>query len=80
MEEARPNDGLCFIGFPGYGGGDDTPAFRHMRSGNWGFADAHVENRKPRDVGFGDVSRYDLTATNVDNVQIARLFHLRSDK
>lgn len=50
-EEMHPNDGFCFVGWPGLNQ-DDTPAFRHSGRGNWGFADGHVESLDPTDIGY----------------------------
>jgi prepilin-type N-terminal cleavage/methylation domain-containing protein/prepilin-type processing-associated H-X9-DG protein len=68
-EEMHPNDGWSFVGWPGSGGGDDTPAFRHSLAANWGFADGHVDRLAPGDVGYTNVSHpADISVTNDVNL------------
>ena len=66
-EEAHPNDGWCFIGYPG-GNADDTPTQRHSRFGNYGFADGHVEPLSPQLIGYTTVTNpQDVSVPLVDN-------------
>jgi prepilin-type N-terminal cleavage/methylation domain-containing protein/prepilin-type processing-associated H-X9-DG protein len=51
VEEQYPNDGCAFLDSID---DDDVLAFRHIRRGNQGFADGHVENLRPTDMGFSD--------------------------
>jgi prepilin-type N-terminal cleavage/methylation domain-containing protein/prepilin-type processing-associated H-X9-DG protein len=50
IEEQFPNDGLAFI--VGSNDNDDQLTNRHLKRGNQGFADGHVEAIFPEDVGF----------------------------
>ncbi|MDB5356223.1 MAG: prepilin-type cleavage/methylation protein [Phycisphaerales bacterium] len=51
VEEEYPNDGCAYIADVNQ---DDVLAFRHIHHGNQGFADGHVENLLPTDIGFSD--------------------------
>ncbi|HWE95593.1 MAG TPA: prepilin-type N-terminal cleavage/methylation domain-containing protein [Tepidisphaeraceae bacterium] len=51
VEEQYPNDGCAFLDSVD---DDDVLAFRHIHRGNQGFADGHVENLLPNDMGFAD--------------------------
>jgi prepilin-type N-terminal cleavage/methylation domain-containing protein/prepilin-type processing-associated H-X9-DG protein len=51
VEEQYPNDGCAFIADVN---NDDVLAFRHIHHGNQGFADGHVEDLRPTDMGFSD--------------------------
>ena len=78
-EEERPNDGACYIGAGGsleFGGGDDTPTWRHYGGGNWGFADGHVERLEPSDLGYSIVDTDTATATPVDMMRVNYYFGL----
>ena len=85
-EEAHPNDGWSFVGWPG-DDADDTPAFRHVKFyGNWGFADGHVESLQASDLGYTTVNS--LGALSHERMQPAPgqisnpcilYFHLQSD-
>lgn len=77
-EEAHPNDGFSFVGWPG-GNGDDTPAFRHQNRGNWGFADGHVDSFGPEDLGYSKVYNLGDIARPVDPALNAFYFHLQSN-
>ena len=79
IEEARPNDGLCFVGFQG-GNTDDTPAFRHQRKGNYGFADGHVETLRPADIGYTEVSSLNQTATINNQTLVGYWFNLTGNR
>ena len=81
-EEAHPNDGWCFIGFPG-DNQDDTPTIRHIGHGNYGFADGHVESLAPSDIGYTTPHRladdaHELTDNGSRLIQ-QRYFHLLND-
>jgi prepilin-type processing-associated H-X9-DG protein len=58
IEEEWPNDGCAFIGSTTNGGTtaanneDDVFTKRHLKRGNQGFADGHVEQCLPQDYGF----------------------------
>lgn len=77
-EEAHPNDGWAFTGWPG-ANTDDTPAFRHNFRGNWGFADGHVDSYGPEELGYTKVQNLgDIAAPN--NVTLnEHYFHLQND-
>ena len=77
-EEAAPNDGWSVIGL-GPDTPADTPAFRHLKHGNWGFADGHVESLLPADLGYSTVRDYSTPATGVNMQVIAYYFHLQSN-
>ena len=83
-EEAHPNDGWSFVGYPGgpAGGGDDMPTVRHAKRGNWGFADGHVETMAPEEFGYPiNAMKNDgvTTAIVTNNALAAFYFHLRSN-
>ena len=50
VEEQYPNDGCAFLS--GSNDLDDQPTNRHLKRGNQGFADGHVEAIFPEDIGF----------------------------
>lgn len=77
-EEAHPNDGWSFVGWPG-ANADDTPAFRHQYRGNWGFADGHVDTYGPEELGYSKVNNLGDIATEVNPILNAHFFHLQSD-
>jgi len=77
-EEAAPNDGWSVIGL-GDGNPADTPAFRHLRYGNWGFADGHVESLLPTDMGYTQVRDYATTSVPVNLQRVGYYFHLQSN-
>ena len=77
-EEAAPNDGWSVIGLNG-GSTADTPAFRHLKYGSWGFADGHVESLLPTDMGYSTVRDYNNTAVVTDPLRLAWYFHLQSN-
>ena len=74
-EEARPNDGWSYIGFNNSGSGDDLPATRHNKRANYGFADGHVEQFAPADLGYSS----DKNAQISDRQRAAFYFHLKSN-
>jgi prepilin-type N-terminal cleavage/methylation domain-containing protein/prepilin-type processing-associated H-X9-DG protein len=80
IEEAAPNDGLCFIGFDGNGGGDDEPAFRHNHRGDYGFCDTHVESLIPNQIGYKEVSKVTTKAQRINESQIGYYFNLTVDR
>ncbi len=49
IEENFPNDGVAFIATID---GDDSLTNRHLKRGNQGFADGHIEAVFPEDMGF----------------------------
>jgi len=51
LEEAAPNDGVCWIHFE-MTDADDAPAWRHNGRGSFGFADGHCESLYPTDIGW----------------------------
>ena len=78
-EEERPNDGACYMGAGGtlqFGGGDDTPTWRHLGGGNWGFADGHVERLVPDQLGYSIVDRDTATAIPIDMQRVNYYFGL----
>lgn len=78
-EEMHPNDGLAFVGFLPGGNADDTPAFRHLGHGNWGFADGHVESMAPSDIGYSTVFHPGDISTNINPTVNAYYFRLQSN-
>jgi len=78
LEEWSPNDGICWI-FP-YDG-DDTPAFRHLDRGNYGFMDGHAETMMPTELGFSLTRATGVTspANLVDTRRAASYFNLTGD-
>lgn len=77
-EEVAPNDGWSVIGLGG-GNTADTPAFRHLHRGNWGFADGHVETLFPADLGYSVVNNYSTYSIPVKPLTVAYYFHLQSN-
>ena len=77
-EEVAPNDGWSVIGL-GPGNPADTPAFRHIGRGSWGFADAHVESLQPADIGYSTVQNPSQPEVPVNTNRIAYYFHLQSN-
>lgn len=77
-EEAHPNDGWSFVGWPG-GNSDDTPAFRHLFRANWGFADGHVDSYGPEELGYSKVKNLGDISQPVDTTLNAYFFHLQSN-
>lgn len=77
LEEAAPNDGLCFI-FTG--NNDDKPAFRHSLGANYGFADSHVDYLKPPDIGYPQVRSISQRLNSNNPYKVAYYFNLRSDE
>ena len=78
-EEERPNDGACYMGAGGdlqFGGGDDTPTWRHAGRGNWGFADGHVETLAADDLGYSFVLLDTQTAAPSNMVRVNYYFNL----
>ena len=82
-EEVAPNDGWSVIGIGG-GNPADTPSYRHVGRGNWGFADGHVESLYPNDLGYVTVPNSTVTSTPTYPTAAAgaatvdRYFHLQS--
>lgn len=81
-EEVAPNDGWSVIGLGSQEGGDsaDTPAFRHLHRGCWGFADGHVEVMQPADMGYTTPLRDTDAETVKYPALVAYYFHLQSNK
>jgi len=63
VEEQFPNDGCAFIA--NSNDSDDQLTNRHLKRGNQGFADGHVECIFPEDVGFNTNEPNDSSYTNV---------------
>ena len=78
FEEAHPNDGWCWMGFPP-GDADDTPSFRHNGRANYGFADGHVESMDPTDIGYSRVYHYTDDSTIVNPQTAAYYLRLQSN-
>lgn len=77
IEEAAPNDALCFI----YTGNtDDEPAFRHNKMADYGFADAHVETLGPKDIGYTLANNLGQHPVPTDLKRVAYYFNLREDQ
>ena len=51
IEEAAPNDGVCWIHYE-MRDADDAPAWRHNGRASFGFADGHCESLTPPDIGW----------------------------
>ena len=68
IEEQFPNDGLAYI----VGGNDvdDQLTNRHLKRGNQGFADGHVEAVFPEDMGFNTNEPNDGSYINVQKREI----------
>lgn len=77
-EEAHPNDGWSFVGWPG-GNGDDTPGFRHLGTANWGFADGHVDRYGPEEIGYSTVSNAGAISYPNNLTLNEHYFHLQAD-
>jgi prepilin-type N-terminal cleavage/methylation domain-containing protein/prepilin-type processing-associated H-X9-DG protein len=67
-EEQFPNDGLAFIA--NSNDGDDQLTNRHLKRGNQGFADGHVECVFPEDVGFNTNEPDNPIYTNVQKREL----------
>lgn len=80
-EEVAPNDGWCVIdlGANESGNAADTPAFRHVGRGSWGFADGHVESLAPNDIGYSTIYRHTSVSTPVNRDTVSYYFHLQSN-
>ena len=79
-EEVAPNDGFCVI-IAGDGPTlADTPAFRHLGRGSWGFADGHVESLTSADLGFTTTTDVNNPAVSKYPKTIAYYFHLQSNR
>ena len=83
-EEAYPNDGISFCGFPPpWNDADDVPGHIHGGRANWGFADGHVESLYPNDLGYTNVRLPEDVPMQVSTLQAqqqrAWYFHLRSN-
>jgi prepilin-type N-terminal cleavage/methylation domain-containing protein/prepilin-type processing-associated H-X9-DG protein len=86
LEEASPNDGVCYIGTPSSanavidfntqmnGDTDDTPSYRHGGRGNFGFGDGHVDKLDPPTMGYTVVSTQGQQATIADQKKIRQYF------
>ena len=86
IEEASPNDGVCYIGIPSSanatidnntsmnGDTDDTPAYRHGGKGNVGFGDGHVDKLDPPTMGYSVVANQGSQAKIVDQARIRYYF------
>lgn len=81
-EEVAPNDGWSVIGLgPGESGNTaDTPAFRHIGRGNWGFADGHVESMLPGDMGYSTTRNLATSAVPINPPLIGYYFHLQGNR
>ena len=77
-EEESPNDGVSHVGDPN-DNGDDTPAFRHFKKGNYGFADGHVEGLGATDVGYSVVLTPKTPSKSTDPKRNAFYFRLDSN-
>ena len=77
-EEAHPNDGWAFVGWPG-ANADDTPAFRHQLRGNWGFADGHVDIYGPEELGYSTVFNAGAISVPINVTLNEHYFHLQAD-
>jgi len=51
LEEAAPNDGVCWVHYE-MRDVDDAPAWRHNGRGSFAFADGHCESLTPPDIGW----------------------------
>ena len=51
IEEAAPNDGICWIQYE-LQDADDAPAWRHNGRADFGFGDGHCETLAPPDLGW----------------------------
>lgn len=77
-EEAHPNDGWAFVGWPGTNS-DDTPGFRHSGRANWGFADGHVDTFAPSELGYTTVYNAGDIASENNTLLNEYYFHLQGD-
>lgn len=82
IEELAPNDGMAYIlNDSATGDMDDTPAFRHNGTGNYGFADGHVAQMTPKQLGFlppVDRNGYQFTPydTSTQAAQVRKYYFL----
>jgi len=68
VEEQYPNDGLAFLS--GSNDVDDQPTNRHLKRGNQGFADGHVEAIFPEDIGFNTNEPNDSSYINIQKREL----------
>jgi prepilin-type N-terminal cleavage/methylation domain-containing protein/prepilin-type processing-associated H-X9-DG protein len=79
LEEAAPNDGVCWIHYE-LQDPHDAPAWRHNGRASFGFADGHVESLTPPDIGWQAIRSGSLIIDSFPRIKIKCDYYSRLDQ